>query len=140
MTEPGEGSVLRLILPGNPLSQNRAYHIVVISPRGRKAHATLALTPEGEAYKTRIFARALEARPRGWAIGGVYDLECVYYFDSRRPDSDGPGKLTRDALEGALYENDRQVRDFVQRKRLDREHPRLDITLRLVSPAQGELL
>lgn len=74
----------------------------------------------------------------GW--GSLDDVECVYYLDSRRPDSDGPGKLTRDALEGALYENDRQVRDFVQRKRLDREHPRLDITLRLVSPAQGELL
>jgi Holliday junction resolvase RusA-like endonuclease len=148
VTDPGPIAELRLIIPGNPLSQNQSYRVGHPYAKGHRScpmchrpatPGSIIHTEAAKAFMRKVHLLALAARPPGWSLDGIYDLECVYYFDSRRPDGDGPGKLTRDALQKALYDNDRQVRDFMQRRRLDREHPRIDLTLRLVSPGQVDL-
>lgn len=154
-------TTLSLVVLGNPLSQNAAYHIVTIG-KGPKAHSTLAMTPEGKAYKAEIQRIVRAARPAEWDTSAQVDVELTYWFGSLRGDCDGPGKLSLDSLQcsrvpkekqlppavanriaeltndgkqrdDGLILNDSQVRDFTQRKRLDRERPRLELTVRVVA-------
>ena len=130
-------AVVAVRIPGSPLGQNACYRIVIIG-RGKSAHATLAMTKEGKAYKAEIQRVLRAVRPVGWDTGTEVDVDAVYWFDSRRPDVDGPGKLTLDAIQcskgedDGLLLNDRQVRRFTQTRRLDRERPRLELTVRAV--------
>lgn len=155
MTDQG-GAFVRAVLPGSPLSQNQIYRIVTIKPRGKEAHATLTMTTEGKDYLWALRDLLNPLRPASWDRGNAVDVEAVYYFDTLIPDVDGPGKLVLDALgadrprkggsipavypDGVLVRNDRQVRDFLQRRRLDRDHPRLELLVVSIPPAQRGFL
>lgn len=148
-------SHVQLTIPGCPYSQNQCYRIVTLKLRGQEPHSSLTMTREGHDYLAAIRVAALRVRPPRWDLGRNVDVEAVYYFDNLRPDVDGPGKLILDALgadhprkgpdgkrrqlfpEGVLVRNDRQVRDFLQRRRLDRERPRLELLVVSIPPAQG---
>jgi len=154
----GAPAAVRIVLPGSPLTQNTIYRIAVIKPRGAPQHATLMMTPEGRAYLAAVRAAILSVRPLNWNNGWPVDVEAVYYFETLVPDVDGPGKLVLDALGadrprkdrkgnvhqvfpgGVLVHNDRQVRDFLQRRRLDRNQPRLELLVVSIPPAQRGLL
>jgi hypothetical protein len=142
---------------GNPVSQNQAFRIITFNPGGgRPPHASMKLSAEGAAFKVEIARLAALCRPAEWDRENEYTVECVYYFDSRRPDCDGPGKLVLDALEEftialgkkefmftGLYRNDRQVWRFTQQRELDAANPRTEITVKLRRPwrpQQRELL
>lgn len=134
MTAP---TVLSFNVAGNPVGQNAAYRIVQLrGKRGRPGHATLMLSTKGRVWKHEVSRIAVASRPPDWDLDNEYLVECVWYFDSRRPDCDGPAKLTLDALakwdDGpVLMRNDRQVWTFTQRRELDKERPRAEITIRL---------
>lgn len=130
-------STLRFTVPGSPLSQNRAWKIVTI-----RGHGTLALTSEGKAYKELVAvhaANACQLMPR-WDRTALVFVELDFHFDSRRPDADGPLKLTLDALQGVMVsklrlrvdgclENDRQVQGFRVWKHLDPVKPRVEVNV-----------
>ena len=143
---------LSFVVRGNPVSQNAAYRIVTITPKGQRPHATLKMSDEGVAWKLEVARIAAMARPRDWDDDNEYEVHAVWYFDSRRPDVDGPGKLTLDALQAfevrgarlpGLFHRDSQVWRFTQQKERDPEQPRAEITVTLrrpTAPKQRELL
>lgn len=138
-------SEVSLVVRGNPLSQNRAWRIITFKPKnGGAPHASMKLSSEGAVFKAEIASAVAMRRPREWDRENEYEVTCVYYFDSRRPDCDGPGKLVLDALGDfvlvagnkalrfqGLYRNDRQVWRFTQQRELDQANPRAEITVRL---------
>jgi len=128
---------LAFVVRGNPLSQNRAWTIITWKPKKGSAahpHSSLKLTKEGAEFKLEVARIASLAKPPEWDIDNEYEVTAVYYFDSRRPDCDGPGKLVLDALEAILYRRDSQVWRFTQQKERDPEQPRAEITVRLRMP------
>ncbi len=122
---------------GSPLSQNRAWHIITLKGKGG-GHSSLALTTEGKQYKANVARIAALARPAGWDMSAEVIVELVYCFDSRRPDHDGPTKITIDALQGVLFDNDRAIWRSSQQRELDRLNPRAEITVRLRHPPQAQ--
>lgn len=148
------------VVKGNPVSQNRAWTIIQWKPKAGSSmhpHASLKLTAEGAAFKIEVARIAALVRPPEWDRENEYIVDVTYYFDSRRPDVDGPGKLLLDALGefdieyargkeihfDGLFKNDRAVWRFTQQKELDQVNPRAEITIRLRrpwKPQQGALL
>jgi hypothetical protein len=151
------------IVPGNPVSQNQAYRIITWKPkaeaaeRGAVAHGSLKLTSDGAAYKVAVAQYAAVQRPKNWDRDNEYIVDAVYYFDSRRPDVDGPGKLLLDAMQDfeikfgkkdplvfkGLYPRDSKVWRFIQQREVDNVNPRTEIKVTLRrpwKPQQAELL
>lgn len=135
---------------GNPVSQNAAWRIITFQRRGQPPHASLKLSDEGTAFKAEIGRLVALVRPKDWDRENEYIVDAVYFFDSRRPDVDGPGKLVLDSLADfdlqlqrkpapatefvGLFRNDRQVWQFNQHRELDHKSPRAEITVRLRKP------
>lgn len=153
-------SEVSFTVKGNPVSQNQAWTIITWKPKAgsaQKGHASLKLTAEGVAYKVEVARAAALAIPQGWDRENEYIVECTWFFDTRRPDVDGPAKLTLDALADfeidyqrgksiafkGFFRNDRQVWRLTQQKELDPANPRAEITVRLRHPwrpVQRELI
>jgi len=117
----------------------------------------MKLSDEGISFKVEVARIAGMVCPPGWDRENEYIVDVVYFFDSRRPDVDGPGKLLLDALSDfdvdygrgrtvhftGLFKNDRSVWRFTQQKELDQANPRAEITVRLrrpTRPQQRELI
>lgn len=52
-----------------------------------------------------------------------------YRSSAKRADWDNLSKLTMDSLQGVVFIDDNQICDAVVRKRIDRENPRVEITV-----------
>jgi hypothetical protein len=135
-------TVLRYAVPGKPLSVNELYDW---TPRGPKKSA------KALAFEQLLAAHGGQAlrRARLEPMLGDVDVLVTYFFDSERPDGDGPTKQVLDSLQpskahpnpkfcrvgAGIVKNDRQVRDHHVRRRVDRERPRVEL---VVGPA-GEV-
>lgn len=114
-------------IPVAPLSQNQIYR------RGKGEG--LYMTNEGKAFKksiwafTRMRAAAMQFAPTPLDLVGV---RLTLRFPDGRGDIDGPVKPILDALQGAAYENDRQVEELVVRRRLRDPNPGLTIEVRIL--------
>jgi Holliday junction resolvase RusA-like endonuclease len=106
---------------GNALSKNQAYR------RGRGKR--LYLTEIARNWKKTVSIQALMNKPQTWRMEGEKDVQLVFYFSNKRHDTGNPMDLMLDAMQKMLYYNDRQVRDIILRKRLDRDSPRTEITV-----------
>lgn len=114
---------LEFSVPGNPLSQNRAYR--------RSKQGRMFMSDEARAFKEQIALIAKCARPDTWDTSTKwFEVWVTCYFDSQRPDVDGPCKLALDAMEHVLYENDRQVVKVTMERRVDRVAPRMEVKVR----------
>lgn len=165
MTEPALATAPRTEIcfhvKGSPLSQNAAWRIAQIQGKnGAPGRATLMLSTDGIKFKAEVARLVSMSKPRDWDRENQYIVDCIYFFDSLRPDVDGPGKLILDALGDfelrvnsrqrvnftGFYKNDRQVWLFTQRREKDAANPRAEITIRLrhatraPAPRQGALL
>lgn len=114
---------LAFTVPGPPLPWMRA-----ASRRGQR------FTPrEQRAYQDKVRLCALAAGAR--RMEGLLELEVVAYMpDRRRRDWDNLGKQVADALNGCAYEDDSQIWAASVRKALDGVRPRLEVTLRQMTP------
>ena len=93
------------------------------------------MTREGKGFKDRIAYHAKVAmKGRKQFTTPIYVI-VEYYFDSRRPDVDGPGKLALDALQGICYLKDSLVISFAQIKALDAKDPRTEFVIGEVEDA-----
>jgi len=87
------------------------------------------MTTEAKGFKDRIAYHAkLAMKGRKQFTVPIYVI-VEYYFDSRRPDVDGPGKLALDALQGICFQKDSLVISFSQIKALDPENPRTEFVI-----------
>ena len=117
--------VLRFTVPGVPPSVNHQY---VRRPTGG-----LALTREAREYRqtAREYA-AVAARQHGWTLVPVGEQVIVrlwYYWPDRRRRDAQNNKILFDALEGVIYEDDRDVLPQVLGAEVDRDHPRVEISV-----------
>lgn len=76
---------------------------------------------------------AIANRPRGWPLDARYELEVTAFcLPIQRGDADNYGKLVSDALQGALYTNDRRVTRCDSRREIDRDRPRTEVVVRIL--------
>lgn len=128
MTAVPAPQVLRITVPGVPPSVNHQY---VRRPTGG-----LALTREAREYRqtAREYA-AVAARQQRWTLVPVGEQVIVrlwYYWPDRRRRDAQNNKLLFDALEGVIYEDDRDVLPQVMAAEVDRENPRVEIEVERV--------
>jgi Holliday junction resolvase RusA-like endonuclease len=116
--------VISFVVPGKPLSINRAYRVARFGGRGG-----LRKSEEAEDFQYRVKVAAKKAMRGRAMLTGDLVLRLVAYWPRRGADSDAPTKLTKDALQGIVYENDRIVIEDQSRRGYDPERPRVEITL-----------
>jgi Holliday junction resolvase RusA-like endonuclease len=85
------------------------------------------------AYQATVRLHALAARPRGPWLPSKHkryrvDVE-AYLPDERRRDLDNVAKTVLDALNGVLYLDDSQVTTLLVATHIDREKPRVEVTV-----------
>lgn len=108
---------MRLTLPLPP-STNRYY---------RNVGGRMLLSKEAREYRAHCaFVAALQVR--GGPLTGRVKIRADVYMDLRG-DLTNREKQLLDALEGTVYENDRQVWDWRMVRHLDREDPRVEIEI-----------
>lgn len=113
-------------VPLVPLSQNAIYK----RGRGRR----LYMTEEGKKFKETIHALArMRAAvfpdfPTDKAVG----VKLILRRGDRRGDLDGPIKPILDALQGAVYYNDKQVDELIVRRHLRHPQPGMTIEVRIL--------
>lgn len=120
--------VLNLILP-IPISENHAY---IYMRRGGKRLNKKA--EQWMATAKHLAEREVEAT--GWYLedcGVWFTLEMKVFMPDRRiRDSHNMYKILMDALEGTVYRNDYYVMTRTKSVQLDRERPRVELTIKPV--------
>ena len=97
---------------------------------------TLYRTANGRVYKSsaaKDYADAVgwKARAEGCEpLAGPIVLSVDVYRPRKAGDIDAPLKLLLDCLQGHLYNNDAQIVEIHARRFDDKEHPRIEVTVR----------
>jgi Holliday junction resolvase RusA-like endonuclease len=117
--------VISVVVEGKPLSVNAAYRVVRLGRR-----AGLAKSSEAKTYQARVQLAARRAMRGSKMLSGDLVFTIVAYWPRRNADSDAAVKLTKDALQGIVYENDRIVRRDESERAHDAARPRVEITVR----------
>lgn len=111
---------LRFEIPGRPVTWQRTNRVGARQVKSREQRAAIRL------YR----ATAQRALPPGWPTDAEYAVEVVGYWPDRRyGDTDRLVSHVLDALERAAYVADRQVSCVAGVRRLDRERPRVEVTV-----------
>ena len=117
--------MISFTVEGKPCSVNAAYRVVRLGNR-----SGLAKSPEARVYQRRVALAARRAMRGREMLDGDLQLTLVCYWPRRNADSDGPTKLTKDALQGIVYLNDRIVVEDRSRRAHDPLRPRVEIEVR----------
>ena len=132
LTPQVDGCVeLRFVVEGLPSTDHRARSSSRIV-RGKvvtRHHKSAAFA----AWKERMSAAALAARPRGWPLDLRYAVECMGYLPSQRYDADNLRGLP-DACQGILWANDSRVRPITYDYDVDKNRPRLEVQIVAYDP------
>lgn len=128
-------TAVRYVVPGKPVGVNRP-------GGGRGGRVPLKTkTPEQRAFAEVLAFYGLRARVRArWeTTKDRVEVEIRIFFADKRPDTDAPVKAILDSLEvsrpklrrpgAAFLANDRQVRRYLVERGVDRERPRIEITI-----------
>ena len=117
------------MVPGVPVPKGRPRW----SPRGTY---TPASTVQGE---YNVQAACFAANPRLRPIAGRFRLECTFYLPGgQRSDWDNLGKEVSDALNGAVWLDDRQIAEAQIKVLLWQTEPRSEISVWLIEiPSQS---
>ena len=116
---------IRFTVPGNPIPKARPR---VRIQAGRKAHAyTPRRTRHWEATVRDAARAAMRGRP---PLEGPVGVELwLWRGDKRKADADNMEKACADACNGVIWQDDDQVLDMHRYKRLDRDNPRVEVTV-----------
>lgn len=118
------------IVPGPPLSINRVYQM---GANRRTGQRIMFYSAQGKRWKYSVAMHALQAIGRvRWDRTRAFAVEINSYFDNARSDADNPVKPILDALQGALWDNDRQVTSVTATKSVDTTAPRVVVTARAI--------
>lgn len=131
-------TAVRFVVPLRPVGVNAQY---------RAHRGGVHKTDAARAFAGAVAVYGAKARraARVETTTDPVDVLIRFYFADERPDGDGPVKSVLDALQipsakgdhpgAGFIANDRQVRDHHVQRRIDRERPRVEVT---VGPA-GEV-
>lgn len=128
-------TLLAFVVPGDPVPKER--------PRvGRYGGRT---PPRTRAYEQSVRLHALAALGRlkragiAWPSGARYEVNLVVHRSTAHVlDVDNVGKAALDGMQGAAFANDAAVDVLtIARGSVDRENPRLVVTVRAMTPAQS---
>ncbi len=118
--------MINITLKGNPLSTQTLYW-----HRGN----IRIMKSKAKALKKSYTEQAIE-QYKGKTLKEEIYLEIKLYFgDRRKRDWDNYHKLSMDALEGIVYENDNQIKKALVEVFYDKENPRIEI---LIKQLEGE--
>jgi len=94
------------------------------------AYAGKRITPKAQrAYQALVRHVATLHRPAGWPMEARYRLHVVAFRARDAGDWDNYAKNVSDALQGALYFDDRRIVDGRCTLEIDRERPRVEVTV-----------
>lgn len=114
----GGGGVIRIEIKGNPGAKARHR----TGGRSRNPYKPDAAEERGVAWEMR-------SQYRGEPLDGDVQLSVAFYRENRKPiDLDNMVKRVKDAANGILWKDDRQVVDLWASKRVDPDNPRTVIT------------
>lgn len=115
---------MKITLLGNPLSTNNIYPINCQGKFPRKY-----MTVKGKDMKEDYMWQA-KSQWKKKPLQRELDISIDLYFgDKRVRDWDNYHKLTMDALNGIVWEDDSQITSVQVIKHYDKENPRVEITI-----------
>lgn len=128
-------TLLAFVVPGDPVPKERARV-------GRYGGRT---PPRTRAYGLRVKKAASDAVERiaragiAWPTDARYEVNVVVHRRTAHVfDIDNVGKAALDGAQGVVFDNDSQVDHLtIARGSVDRENPRLVVTVRAMTPAQS---
>jgi len=115
---------MKIIFKGNPLSTQTIYRSAC---RGR--FPTMYMTKKGKELKALYHSEAKKQYKKK-----VVSIDCaleitLFFKDKRRRDVDNFNKIILDALEGVVYEDDKQIQKLTITKDYSKEDPRVEIKI-----------
>jgi len=114
--------VLTFTVPGRPTTWKRTMTVGKRRPND----------PVYVAAKGHVHQRALQARPNGWPLDQRYALGVIVHLANHRSEGDIDRyiNLVMDALQGAMWRNDKQVDELLRCAKVFGEgEPRLVVTV-----------
>lgn len=94
-------------------------------------NARLITSPDARAWKEKADALLLlQPAPSSWDKGAPMHVSIYLWYPTRAGDIDNRTKAILDALEGHVYRNDRQIRQLVIEKGVDKTNPHVDVIVR----------
>ena len=113
---------LRFTVEGRPVGKERARV-------GKRGGHTPAKT---RAYEQKVGWAAIAAGAQRAGLQAPFSIELkIWYADRRQPDTDNVMKACKDALEGVIWKNDREVtKDSSENMGIDRGNPRVEILVK----------
>jgi Holliday junction resolvase RusA-like endonuclease len=123
-----EGAVnLTFTVNQKPIAVNHAYAPAVFGRGPKKRHGFIK-SEAAKQYQSAVRMAAIIAGARkiGKTAGPVF-ARIAFVWPTEAGDIDGPIKLTLDAMQGVVYENDRQVKRLEVERRKDPLRPRVEI-------------
>lgn len=120
---------ISFVLDGPPAAKQR--------PR-RAAHGAFYTPKETMAAERAVQTAAWAALARHglmrtWPLGAYYRVTVrAFYANARRTDVDNAVKLAADAANKILWTDDSQIIDLIATRRVDREHPRTEVTVEVL--------
>jgi len=112
---------VNVYVDGKPISQNGVYR--------RASNRRMFMTEAGTAFKDSIGWAAEAAMLKKEMFKKDVQVAIFLFMPDRRTDPANIEKLLLDALQGIVYENDRQVRIHYCEAKIDKEYPRIDIKI-----------
>lgn len=120
-TRPAHPGIIVFSVQGQPISANATY-------RHGKGHSYISA--KGKAWKDAVTVRAKSAMGKNKPLLGEVTVSMDFHFQTRANDVDGPIKPTLDAMQGVIFENDRQVnRLFVTKSKAGPGGPFVSVTV-----------
>jgi len=115
---------MKIVLKGNPLSTQTIYRSAC---RGR--FPTRYMTKRGKELKA-LYQSEAKKQYKKKIVSTDCALEVTLFFkDKRRRDVDNFNKIILDALEGVVYEDDKQIQKLTITKDYSKENPRVEIKI-----------
>ena len=116
------------ILLGVPPTSNHYWKARAIRDKySGKWRGTIYKTTEAKEYCKAVHVLALQAGFMPYPKGGLVVFHMIWYRENMRGDLGNREKCIEDALQGVLYENDRQIKAKHTEWILDRENPRVEV-------------
>ena len=115
---------MKIILKGKLLSTQTIYRT-----HCRGKFAVLYMTKQGKELK-ELYRLESQKQYKGKVMSVDCEMEITLFFkDKRRRDVDNYNKLVLDALEGIVYEDDKQIKKLTIEKKISVDDPRIEIVI-----------
>lgn len=121
-----EAKEYKMTILGDCPSKANSYKIISFN-----GHAKLGKTKVLQAYEKSF---ALQCKYRGLDLKEFFSIDVDVYYPNNRKDLDGAWKILLDCLQmNGVIHNDRECLELHSRKMLDKNNPRVEITIRTMA-------